>query len=133
MSKISPKFKGTVKYGKLILDKPQIFSLFLGNFEGKQIEVIVQRDKKPRSLKVNSLYWVYLQILEDETGEESENLHEYFKRIFIPAKLIKVFGKDVRIPGSTTELSSLEFSDYIGKIERLTRVPCPDPNEYYSV
>ena len=132
MSKILPKFKGSVKDGKLILDKPQLFSLFIGKFDGAKVEVIVQKEKKARSLKVNSLYWVYLKVLEDYTGEDSEVLHEYFKTIFLPVKIVSVFGREVRIPGSTAELSSAEFSEYMDKISRLTQIPVPDPNEYYS-
>jgi len=132
MSKLIPKFTGIVKDNKLILDKPQIFGLYLGILENCRVEIIVQKEKKARSLKMNSLYWVYLKVLEDETGEDSENLHEYFKSIFLPAKIVKIFGKEVRIPGSTTELSSLEFTEYIDKIERLTGISCPDPNDFYS-
>ncbi len=131
MSKLTPKFKGSIKSGKLILEKPQIFGLYLGNFEGKRVDVIVQKEKKARSLKANSYYWLCLSHIGSEIGEDSEELHTTFKAMFLVDR-----SKQLPIVRSTASLSTEEFAEYLDKIERRVAeigIILPDPNEYYSV
>ena len=133
MSKLIPKFKGKVENGKLILERPQIFNLYLGGLENKVVEVIVQKQVKSRSDKMNRYYWAFLHVLEQETGDDANNLHEYFKRVLLPPQIIEVFGKEIKLPATTTKLSQYEFTNYISKIERLTGIKSPDPDEFYSL
>jgi hypothetical protein len=103
---------------------------FIKNSLG-QYELIFRKLKRIRTIRQNKYYWAYLNIIEKETGNDSNELHEYFKRIFLQPKLINVLGHEIKIPGSTTKLSKLEFSDYIAKIEVECGIPSPDPNELY--
>lgn len=99
----------------------------LKNNEGKTFRIELVENK--RSLSQNSFYWFYLNIIERETGNSSSNLHELFKRTLLPPKFIKVMGKELKIPASTTELSKSEMSDYMEKICAETSVPIPDIRE----
>ena len=89
----------------------------------------VERVIPKRSLSQNALYWAYLGIIEYETGNNSDDLHELFKRTLLPPKFITVMGKEIKIPKSTTELSKLEFGEYMDKISAECGVPVPDPRE----
>ena len=60
-----------------------------------------------RSLAQNSYYWgVVLELIEESTGTEKEELHYYFKRKFI----------DWDEFPSSKELNKNEFSEYVEKI-----------------
>ncbi len=87
-----------------------------------------------RSLSQNALYWKYLEEIEIETGNNANDLHEFFKREFLPPEFItvKLKGKSIerKIPRSTTDLSKLEFGTYMEKICALTNVPIPDTEIY---
>jgi hypothetical protein len=85
-----------------------------------------------RSLSQNNLYWMYLQIIERETGNNANDLHEYFRRKFLPPKFIKVMGQEVKIARSTTELKKHEFSEYMEKISAETGVAVPDTESYLA-
>ena len=100
--------------------------VFLQNNEGKKV-IIKLPDKPTRSNAQNAYYWFYLGIVEQETGNLAMDLHEYFKRIFLPPKFINVMGKEVKIPSSTKTLSKADFGEYIDKICSLTNIPLPDP------
>lgn len=130
---MTPKFFGKIEQGQLKISNPTRFRQYLNKFEGKEIELIVDRKKKIRSLKSNNLYWAYLNIIEEETGEEANNLHEYFKRIFLQPQIIVVLGKEIKIPASTTKLTPYEFTTYFDKISALTGVPVPNPDDYYRI
>lgn len=82
-----------------------------------------------RTNQQNRYYWLYLGIIERETGNCANYLHEYFKRIHLPPTYISVMGKEIKIPTSTTDLKKHEMSDYLDKICAETGVPLPDPEE----
>lgn len=124
---------GTIKSGKLGLNNSTHFNKSVSeNFrEGEVVAIELSRPKKIRTLSQNNYLWLYYQVICDETGEESvENLHEYLKRVLLPPNLVKILGKEVRLPASTTELSKSEFSAYIVKIEALTGIVSPDAEKY---
>ncbi len=96
--------------------------------EGKDFKIELL--KSTRSLSQNSLYWMYLEIIERETGNSANDLHEYLRRALLAPKSLKVLGKDIKVPQSTTELNKVEFGDYMDKICALVGVPIPDTEQY---
>jgi len=70
-----------------------------------------------RNIKMNALYWVYLTVLEVETGNDKNNLHEYFKQKFLQRNLITVFEEEIQSETSTTKLTKKEFVQYLEKIQ----------------
>lgn len=85
------------------------------------------RPPSKRSNSQNSFYWLYLEVIARETGDDASDLHEFFKRKLLPPKFIKVRCEEVKIPASTTELGKADFAEYMEKICALTGVPIPDP------
>lgn len=92
----------------------------------------IEPDINTRTLSQNKLYWLFLEKIEFETGSNSNDLHEFFKRTLLPPKFIKVLGREIKIPKSTTELKSNEFSDYMDKISAETGVEIPDSQKYLA-
>lgn len=121
-------FKATAKDGKLDFGsetmRAKVLEWLHAN-EGKKITLELVKSK--RSLSQNAFYWVYLGIIEIETGNSADDLHEYFKRVHLPPKFITVMGKEIKIPRSTTELSKVEMGEYLDKICAETNVPIPNP------
>ena len=78
-------------------------------------EIKVHRQK--RTIKQNSLYFMWLACIRDETGNDVDTLHEYFKRKFLPWRSISVFDDEVVQVSSTTSLNTKEFSEYMEKIK----------------
>lgn len=112
----------------LEFDQPTIWKRFLWSLkDGAELTVTVEKRKRIRSLSQNSLYWKYLSIIELETGNDANLLHEYFRRIFLPPVVNIILGKEVTLPASTTKLEKHEFSTYLDKINALTGIPLPDP------
>lgn len=89
-------------------------------------------DKAPtRSHARNRLYWLYLTLIEEETGNGRDALPEHFKREYLklpPHSITKPDGTQVEVQlyRSTTTLSKAAFSEYMQKIERDTRVLIPE-------
>ncbi len=104
------------------------FKEFLKKNNGKEFRIDLI--KRVRSLNQNRLYWFYLEVIEKETGNNANDLHEYFRRSLLPPKRLKVMNKEFNVPSSTTELSKSAMGDYMEKICALTNVPLPDVETY---
>ena len=100
---------------------------YASEHDGKFMRLVEPENK--RSSSQNRYYWEYLEIIEMETGNDANDLHEYFKRLLLPPKWLKVLDKEIKVPSSTTDLNKQQFSDYLDKICSLTNVPLPDPIE----
>ena len=92
---------------------------------GKTFRLSLPENK--RSSRQNSYYWLYLGVIEAETGNDANDLHEYFKRIFLKPKFITVMGEEIKVPKSTKDLNKVEFGEYLDKICAKTNVLLPDP------
>jgi hypothetical protein len=74
--------------------------------------------------------------MSDDTGHAPEELHEFFKRKFIPSKEIEVKGALETIPACTHDLKKDHFFESdVDKIRQWYAEPggyIPDPNEVQS-
>ena len=100
---------------------------YLLSVDGKKLVVNIEQEKWVRSASQNNFYWAYLRIIANETGETETDLHDLFKRKFLPPQFKKILGVEVKLPASTTKLDKVSFGEYMDKIFALTNVPIPNP------
>lgn len=82
----------------------------------KAYNVSITQKKKIRTLQQNRLYWLYLTCLEDETGNDKEDLHSFFKGKFLKTGE-GYFGEEVITKtASTKKLGTKRFTKYIDQI-----------------
>lgn len=97
---------------------------------GDKVVIDIEKRSVTRSLQQNAYYWgAVLPCIAESTGDIAEELHEYFKRKFLPPRLITVLDEKIKIPGSTTKLTKADFYEYLQKIEHLTGIPLPNPED----
>ena len=127
-------FNAIIKNGKLDLGSEYNkarFRQWCSEREGKRMKI--EPVVTPRTTLQNNYYWLYLSIIELETGNNANDLHEYFKRKFLLPVFISItikgVKKEVKIPRTTTKLNKIEFGEYLDKICAETDVPLPDPIE----
>ena len=127
-------FRAKIVNGQTEFVNPQYTKHFLRvNFEGKEVSVLYSLKHNKRSDKQNRLYWLYLTIIADETGNSPDDLHRVFKGMFLPRKFVTLRNKEIQLSGSTTELSKGEFVEYLMKIQAeagTMGIELPDPNNY---
>ena len=89
--------------------------------------------KNIRTLSQNALYWLFLDVIEKDTGNNASDLHEFFKAKLLPPKFIVIKGKkglhEVKVPRSTTELGKVDFGEYMDKISAMVGIKVPDPHD----
>lgn len=134
----SKSFMATVRdvngQNKLVLSAAPYYNTFLNMKckDGEILTMVLTKRKPKRTLAQNNYYWVYMTLLSEETGADSEDLHALFKKKFISNRKVNVMGEVVEREGTTTNLSRLDFGDYIRKIEEFTGIQAP-PTENYRI
>lgn len=80
----------------------------------------------------NKYYWVILGIMAQEFGTTAEELHTYFKSVFLPSQEYFTLIRQKRMT-STTEQSKDQMSDYIERVIQFAAengIALPDLEEY---
>lgn len=101
--------------------------------------VTIEPFKKRRTLSQNALYWKWInetvELVADHTGMDNDEIHEFFKKKFLPAKVVEIDGETIDFR-STRKLNTAEMSEYMEKIyafvsDRLgMRLPLPEGSGY---
>nr|DAX41377.1 MAG TPA: protein NinB [Caudoviricetes sp.] len=95
----------------------------------------IKQIRRRRTIDQNSLYWLWLKCLQDETGEDKERLHEYFKARYLGVSTVEVFGVDVQMSASTTKLNTKEMTHYLDRIQQFALadlgIALPNPSDLH--
>jgi hypothetical protein len=102
---------------------------------GKPLRVEVSQHRKRRSDEQNRALWgVAYRVLSDETGNDVNDLHEYFLGEYFGWEVIDVMGQKRRRPvRRSSKLNTMEFSDFYAFIQRRAAefgLYIPDPGEF---
>ena len=102
---------GNVINGKLEINRSKIdeYIKMLGNCK---IILEIKKIRAKRTTNQNALYWIWLQEISNDTGYETEELHNTFRAMFLTDR-----SKKLPLVRSTTVLSTLEFMQYMEKIK----------------
>lgn len=98
------------------------FDQDLKHFAGKSVVITLERKKKKRTLSQNSYYWVAIvpgvQEAMRELGHSYslEMVHDILRMKFLQVDDPLESGEFITRIKSTTELSTMEFQDYITEV-----------------
>jgi hypothetical protein len=103
---------------KLVPDNMKGWLDYLLSVDKRKLVVSIEQEKTRRTLQSNAYLWgLVYKTIANETGHSENEIHEIYKRLMLPAKFIKFDGKEIRLPGTTTDLSKGEFSEYVERIK----------------
>jgi len=127
---------------EIVPDSPRNWETAMKILEGKQVSVKIGPRTRVRSnLQNNYLWGVVYKTISDETGNDSKDLHEFFKEKFISTIVYRTMHKpdgtseviDFRHTRSTTDLTTTEFIEYYRNIIAFAAedlgIYVPEPNE----
>lgn len=103
--------------------------------DGKVFEVTITKQRDKRSLPQNRLYWLWLACIMNETGNDKIDLHKFFSEKFLPKNIHEVFGEQVERAISTTILDTLQFTNYLERVQQFANVELgivlPNPEDLH--
>ena len=100
--------------GEVTMDKD--FSFMCSLLRNGEYKVSITRKTKPRTISQNSLMWVWYTCMEEATGKPKEDFHDYYKSKYL-SRDVAVGNKWYRVPGSTTDLNTLQMTNYLEKVK----------------
>ena len=126
------KFYGTKEKNQIKYQNPSILTEYISNLkDGQEIVLEIKTKRRIRSLSQNALYWLWLDVISQDTGFTSEDLHSTFKSLFLVDNTQKI-----PLVRSTTDLDTAQFTLYLNKIEDLCfdklNIKLPQPEELYT-
>ena len=128
------QYYSNVKDGQLQNNVRQLIAKELKHFEGKRVEITIQKLKSTRSIQQNRLYWLYVTMIANELGYDKEEMHEIIKyKFLLTEKVHEATGEVMPHIKSTAKLSISEFMDLInGLIQWASQsfsIVLPEPNQ----
>lgn len=90
-------------------------SVVLNMIKNGEYRIVVESVKRQRSLPQNRLLWMWLTILEEQTGQDKESLKDYFATIFLQDE-IDINGRIRTVVRGTSKLSKEEMTIFLDKI-----------------
>jgi hypothetical protein len=97
---------------------------------------VVKRRLDGRSVSQNRLYWLWLACIADETGNDKDALHEFFKQKYLSGRetTLRVINETVVTRLSTTDLDLKEMTLYLDCISQFALaelgISLPQPRDF---
>ena len=112
-------YYSNIKDGKLQKNVSLQIAEDIKHFEGKRIEITIQKLKSTRSQAQNRLWWLYVTIIAKEIGYDKSEMHEILKFKFLKKeKVDERTGEVFEYISSTTKLNKSDFSDMVTDLIR---------------
>jgi len=96
-----------------------------------QVKVTCKRGK--RSIDQNALMWLWLTCIENETGQDKAELHEFFKCKLLGSTLKNWLDFEYKTANSTSTLDTAQFTQYLEKIQVFANtelaITLPNPSD----
>ena len=116
-------------------DKQAVLAYLDKIVEGKAYDVTIVRHKERRTVDQNRLLWLWINCISDETGQDKNDLHEYFKQKYLGFDTRTMFGVQVYKSVSTSSLDTKQFTQYLEHIRSFAStelgIELPNPEDQY--
>lgn len=111
-------------------DKETVKS-YIDKLPDKKYEVLINLQREKRSINQNSLYWLWIACICEDTGNSKEMVHHELRMKFLP----HFSGKLGIEPTSTTMLDTLSMKKYLDEVNlwaaEYLGIILPDPEDKY--
>lgn len=104
----------TKKNGEVVLDKS--FDYMCSMLMNGNYIVTIKKKVQPRTIPQNSLMWMWFKCLEDDTGTDKQEWHDYYCNKFL-ARQASIGGKMFTITGGTSKLNTIQMTEFMNKIQ----------------
>ena len=117
-----PLFFGKIENGNLKLDEADIFRGYILSFEGKEIQLTIEKKSKNVTIPQMRYYrGVLVPMVAKEMGDTHEETHDFLTSMFLK-DYKELNGKRYTIIRSTTELNTIEFTEFIENVKRFSAI-----------
>ncbi len=136
-------YYGTVENGILKISNRKMYEKDISQYEGKRMELTIQKAKKKRSTVQNAYLWAVCYPMAkhgfEEIGEigiDIDTIHRFFKDRFsdeYKQVVSPISGEVITLQKTTTTMSTTQMMTYIEQVAKFCSdflgivIPPPDP------
>lgn len=99
-----------------IVSMNKSFDFMCSQLRNGRYKVTIERYTEPRSLSQNALMWLWFTCIEQETGTNKQDIHDYYCNMYL-RRTAYFKGKEKVIAGSTSKLNTLQMTDFLNKVK----------------
>ncbi len=104
----------TKRDGKVTMEKP--FDFLCSLLRDGVYVLSIKRKTEPRTVSQNALMWMWFKCMEDNTGTEKQDWHDYYCAKFLMREAN--FGrKRFSVVGGTSTLNTVQMTDFMNKVQ----------------
>ncbi|MDR1562292.1 MAG: hypothetical protein LBS54_04285 [Dysgonamonadaceae bacterium] len=98
---------------------------------GKYV-IRIEKDVQRRTVDQNALMWLWFTCIEDETGTNKQDVHDYYCARFLNRQVSFKDEPSVTVSGSTSRLNTVSMSHFLDQVQADVasefgiRLPNPD-------
>lgn len=104
----------TKKDGEIQMSKS--FDFMCSQLHNGKYRLKIERYTEPRTLSQNALMWLWFACIEDETGQDKQDTHDYYCNRFL-RRTSCIKGNETIITGSTSKLNTVQMTDFLNKVQ----------------
>ena len=104
----------TKEKGEIRMNKS--FDFMCSQLRNGRYRVTIERYTEPRTLNQNALMWLWFTCIEQETGTDKLDVHDYYCNRFL-RRTAFINGRELVISGKTSSLNTLQMTDFLNKIK----------------
>lgn len=102
------------KDGKVSMEKS--FDFLCSLLRNGVYTLSIKRKTEPRTVSQNALMWMWFKCMEDNTGTEKQDWHDYYCAKFLMREAN--FGrKRFSVVGGTSTLNTVKMTDFMNKVQ----------------
>ena len=76
----------------------------------------IERKTEPRTVSQNALMWMWFKCMEDNTGTEKQDWHDYYCAKFL-LREANFGGKRYTVVGGTSGLNTVQMTNFMNKVQ----------------
>lgn len=102
------------KDGKVSME--QSFDFLCSKLANGTYDLTISRRTEPRTVAQNSLLWMWMECISEETGQPKTDIYDYYCTLFL-ARQVTVGNKTVIVKGSSSSLNTAQMTKFLNLIQ----------------
>jgi len=79
-------------------------------------DLTISRRREPRTVAQNSLMWMWMECISQETGQPKQDIYDYYCTLFL-ARPVKIGDRKLIVKGSSSSLSTAQMTKFLNLIQ----------------
>ena len=79
-------------------------------------DLTISRKKEPRTVAQNSLMWMWMECISQETGQPKQDIYDYYCTKFL-ARPVKIGNRGLMVKGSSSSLTTAQMTKFLNLIQ----------------